>query len=112
MTETLQHTPGAGIGTRLRRVWSSPALGVTSRVIAAIVGGFALANLGAILLAALLPMARGEAVATGVLSSFAIYTAAVIWVFAARSAARAWLGLLGTAGACALIAWLLIGVLQ
>ncbi|MCC5810781.1 MAG: DUF3649 domain-containing protein [Ectothiorhodospiraceae bacterium] len=108
----LQEQPGVGIGARLCRAWHSPALGIASRVIAAIVGGFALANLGAILLAVLLPMARGEAVVTGVLASFAIYTAAVIWVFAARSAVRAWLGILGAAAICALVTWLLIGALQ
>ncbi len=111
VTETVESRSDTGIRAT-RRLLRSRGLAVASRVIAAIIGGFALANLGAILLAALLPMPRGEAVTTGVLSSFAIYTAAVIWVFAARSALRAWLGLLCPAAVCALVSWLLIGVLQ
>ncbi|CAM2851797.1 DUF3649 domain-containing protein [Janthinobacterium lividum] len=68
-------------------------LGVASRSVAAIVGGYVLAALVTILLSVSLPMARSEAVMTATLLSFAIYTCAVMWVFATRSALRAWLGL-------------------
>ncbi|RFA29425.1 hypothetical protein CAI21_09390 [Alkalilimnicola ehrlichii] len=94
----------------LGRVGASPALGIASRTVAAIVGGYALANLGAILLAALLPLERGEAVTVALLASFSIYTAVALWVFATRSAWRAWLGLLGASAVCGLLAWLLIGM--
>jgi len=69
-------------------------LGVASRSVAAIVGGYLLAALSTMLLSVCLPMARVEAVMTATLASFAIYTCAVLWVFATSSALRAWLGLL------------------
>lgn len=68
-------------------------LGVASRAIAAIVGGYAVTALATALLAVILPMVRIDAVLTATLLSFAIYTCAVLWVFAARSALRAWLGI-------------------
>ncbi len=61
---------------------------------AAIFGGYALASAAAIFLGAVLPMARAEAVLAGTLLSFAVYTAAIIWVFTVRRVRRAWLGLL------------------
>lgn len=69
-------------------------LAVFSRAVAAIGGGYLLAALTTALLALCLPMARVDAVITATLLSFAIYTCAVLWVFATRSALRAWLGLL------------------
>lgn len=68
-------------------------LGVASRSVAAIVGGYVLAALVTMLLSVSLPMARSEAVMTATLLSFVIYTCVVMWVFATGSALRAWLGL-------------------
>ncbi|MFV0680235.1 DUF3649 domain-containing protein [Ottowia sp.] len=68
--------------------------GVTSRALAAVFGGYALAALTSVALALWLPLARAEAVTWGMLASFVVYPCAVMWVFAARSAARAWWGLL------------------
>lgn len=76
------------LGIRARQV--APLL---SRIVAAIGGGYALAALASVAVLAL-PMARPQAVLTGMLASFAIYAGAVIWVFAVRSATRAWAGLL------------------
>lgn len=78
-------------------------LGVASRSVAAIVGGYVLAALVTMLLSVSLPLARSEAVMTATLLSFAVYTCAVMWVFAARSALRAWLGLLIPAAVIAAI---------
>ncbi|MCC7701951.1 DUF3649 domain-containing protein [Janthinobacterium sp. GW460P] len=78
-------------------------LGVASRSVAAIVGGYVLAALVTMLLSVTLPMARSEAVMTATLLSFAVYTCAVLWVFATRSALRAWLGLLIPAAVIAAI---------
>ncbi|MDB5877023.1 MAG: hypothetical protein JWQ41_437 [Variovorax sp.] len=64
-----------------------------SRIVAAIFGGYALAALSSVAALAL-PVDRTQAVIGGVLLSFAVYTGAVIWVFAVRSARRAWVGLL------------------
>lgn len=69
-------------------------LGVASRALAAIVGGYALSALAATVAAIYFPGTRAEAAVFGMLLSFVIYTLAVMWVFAVRSALRAWLGLL------------------
>lgn len=84
---------------RARRV--GPLL---SRIVAAVFGGYALAALGSVAALAL-PMAKPQAVITGMLASFAIYAGAVIWVFAVRSARRAWAGLLIAAVPLLLAAW-------
>ncbi|MDO9420971.1 MAG: DUF3649 domain-containing protein [Herminiimonas sp.] len=68
-------------------------LGVASRAIAAIVGGYALAAASTAVLSLVLPLPRVDAVMTATLLSFTVYTCAAIWVFAARDALRAWLGI-------------------
>ena len=68
-------------------------LGVASRAVAAIVGAYAMAAASTAVLSLALPMPRVDAVMTATLLSFAVYTCAVIWVFAARDALRAWLGI-------------------
>ena len=84
---------------RARRV--GPLL---SRIVAAVFGGYALAALGSVAALAL-PMDKTQAVITGTLASFAIYAGAVVWVFAVRSARRAWAGLLIAAVPLLLAAW-------
>ncbi|WP_444813320.1 DUF3649 domain-containing protein [Variovorax saccharolyticus] len=68
-------------------------LAVASRALAAIGGGYAVAALSAAVLALWLPLERVEATLAATLASFVIHVCAVMWVFAARSAWRAWLGL-------------------
>jgi hypothetical protein len=65
-----------------------------SRLAAAVIGGYLLASVGTIFLSFILPSSLPEAVLAASLASFAIYTAAIVWVFAARNPTRAWLGLL------------------
>ena len=65
---------------------------LVSRIVAAIFGGYGLAALSSIAVLAL-PVAPAQAVIGGVLASFAVYAGAVVWVFAVRSARRAWVGL-------------------
>lgn len=67
---------------------------IALRVIVAIIGGYLLANISAILLSYLLPMPKSDAVMTGILLSFAIYAGAIMWVFAVRSIKKACVGLL------------------
>lgn len=81
-----------------------PHLALGSRVLAAVGGGYALASVFSIWLSYLLPAELPEAVLGATLFSFAVYTAAVIWVFAAASATRAWLGLLLPGAAMGLMA--------
>ncbi|SDS51372.1 DUF3649 domain-containing protein [Pseudomonas prosekii] len=69
-------------------------LAVTSRVLAAVVGGYVVAALASVSLSLWLPMARAEAVVTGMMTSFLAYLVAVLWCFACRSAWQAWLGML------------------
>ncbi|WP_223413688.1 MULTISPECIES: DUF3649 domain-containing protein [unclassified Pseudomonas] len=69
-------------------------LAVTSRVLAAVLGGYIVAALASVSLTLLVPMARADAVVTGMMTSFLAYLGAVIWCFACRSAWRAWLGLI------------------
>lgn len=80
----------------LSPVWPE-RLGIASRAIAAILGGYALAALASVALALTLPAAfgvpRAEAVTWGMLLSFAVYAAAAMWAFAASNAMRAWAGL-------------------
>ncbi|MGY2340132.1 DUF3649 domain-containing protein [Pseudomonas sp. SDO5532_S415] len=69
-------------------------LAVTSRVLAAVLGGYVITALSSVCLTLWVPMARAEAVVTGMMSSFLVYLLAVIWCFACRTAWRAWLGLI------------------
>lgn len=78
---------------------------LVSRIVAALFGGYALATLAGIAVLAL-PMSKPQAVITGMLLSFAIYAGAVIWVFAVRSALKAWAGLVVVAAALAPLAWI------
>ncbi len=81
---------------------------VASRTLAAVVVGYALTSAVSILLALLLPVSKAEAVLASTMLSFAIYAAVVIWVFQARSATRAWVGLLVPLAVLSLACWLLM----
>lgn len=81
----------------VHRVASSRRLGIFSRALAAIVGGYTLAALFAVACSVASREARADAVLIGMLSSFAVYVGAFLWCFAAASALRAWLGLLSCA---------------
>jgi hypothetical protein len=77
---------------------------ILSRIVAAVFGGYAVAALGSVAVLAL-PLSKPQAVLTGMMASFAIYAGGVIWVFAVRSAGRAWLGLLLVAAPLTIVAW-------
>lgn len=77
---------------------------LVSRIVAAIGGGYAVAALASLAVLAL-PVDRGQAVLAGQLASFALYAGAVVWVFAVRSAWRAWGGLLVVGLPLAVAAW-------
>lgn len=77
---------------------------LVSRIVAAVFGGYALAALTSVAALAL-PISKPQAVLAGMLASFLIYAGAVIWVFAARSARRAWAGLLAAAMPLLAAAW-------
>jgi hypothetical protein len=77
---------------------------LVSRIICAVFGGYALAALTSVATLAL-PMSKPQAVLTGMLASFVVYACTVIWVFAVRSASRAWAGCLIAAVPLLLAAW-------
>ncbi|WP_219212109.1 DUF3649 domain-containing protein [Variovorax boronicumulans] len=87
--------------------------GVLSRCLAAAVGGYALATTLSTAIVALVEsgfgaMARVDAVLVAMQLSFVVYTGAVMWAFAARSARSAWLGLALPTLLSALLAWALL----
>ncbi|SFK24106.1 DUF3649 domain-containing protein [Methylophaga sulfidovorans] len=63
-------------------------------VFAATIGGYLFTSAAIIFLSAIVPMDKPDAIVASSLFSFAIYTAAVIWVFVVRDSKRAWLGML------------------
>ncbi|MEM5310220.1 DUF3649 domain-containing protein [Paraburkholderia sp. JHI869] len=77
---------------------------LAARIAGAIFGGYALGALASVAALAL-PISAPQGVITGMLASFVFYAGAVIWVFLARSARRAWAGLLLAALPLALAAW-------
>lgn len=64
---------------------------LASLIGAALLGGYLLASAAGIFLGSTLPVPRSEATLIGHLSSFAIYTGAIVWVFHLRRPAVAWL---------------------
>lgn len=90
---TARHTvtafPASARGVVRDRRCSAYRVNIAARTIAGSFGAYAVvAALGA-LLARLLPMARPEAVMTGMLASLLVFPAVTIWAFLARSPARA-----------------------
>ena len=89
-------------------------LGVAARAVAAIGGGYLLAAVAStllgVLLAALLPLSRADAVSLATMLAFVIYPCAVLWVFATASAGRAWAGILGASALLGGVLWLTGGL--
>lgn len=73
------------------------------RILAAALGGYALAYASTGALALLLPVPRADAVYISATLAFLPYLAAILWAFGARSASRAWTGLLAATAPCAAI---------
>ncbi len=76
----------------------SPSLlrwSIASRILAALMGGYALAYGFAVFLSVYLSLARPDRVAFAGMLSFAVWAAAAIDTFAVRSATCAWLCLAG-----------------
>lgn len=69
-------------------------LAVTSRVLAAVFGGYLVAALASVTLTLWLPLGRADALVTGMAVSFLVYLVAVLWCIACRTAWSAWVGLL------------------
>ncbi|MBL4798691.1 MAG: DUF3649 domain-containing protein [Oleispira sp.] len=78
----------------MSNVKSQTGLSVLSRSIAAIVGGYVLSNLLATFISYLLPMPTVDSVLMSLQLSFLFYSIIIIWIFSAKTANQAWLGLL------------------
>lgn len=78
----------------MSNVKSQMGLSVLSRSIAAIVGGYVLSNLLAVLTSYLLPMQTADSVLLSLQLSFLFYSIVIIFVFSTKTAGKAWLGLL------------------
>ncbi|WP_066515239.1 DUF3649 domain-containing protein [Sphingobium cloacae] len=91
---------------RLRRL---PVDGpLLSRILAAVGGGYVLTNMLTLLATLALPwlgVSAAEALHATTLASFFLYAAIIMAVFHARSATRAWLGLLAVAAPAGAILW-------
>ena len=87
-----------------RKGWRYRA-GIGARVLAAVTGGYGIPATYAFASARLLAMPRLDAVMSGTLLSFALMPAVVIGVFLARSARRAWIGILLILALLAFAGW-------
>lgn len=101
-------SPVNGLSPAARRRWS-----VTSRALAAILGGYAFIWLLTAALSLLLPRAFGmspfDAVLAATMSSFLVWAVIAMAAFHARSARRPWAWLLAGGLACMCLLWLLTG---
>ena len=86
--------------------WSA-GLSIASRTLAAFVGGYALASAFTAFFSLALPLHPSEAVLTASMLGFVVYVAAILCVFGAKSAARAWGWMLGPSLLLAAGTWLL-----
>ena len=91
--------------SKRRAEWAT-RLAVAGRVVLATGGGYGLAALATALLSLVLPLARAEAVTAATLLSFALMLGIVVYVFAARSLARAALSMAFLAGLLGGALWL------
>ncbi|MCX5462702.1 DUF3649 domain-containing protein [Alcaligenes parafaecalis] len=92
----------------MSRLTANYRLQVLSRIVAATIGGYALASAATVLLTLLWPLPKGQAVLATNMLSFVWYTIAVMWVFSTRSATRAWVGMVLPTALIALLSFLLI----
>jgi len=89
-----------------RRGWRYRA-NVAARAAAAALGGYAIAALFAAASARLLPLPRVEAMLPGTMLAFLVVPGVAVWAFLARSAARAWAGVVLVAALLAAAAWIM-----
>jgi len=89
----MRMTPRHGVyAARLSRL--KPVARIVSRILAAAVGGYAISVVAGVVFGHGLSATHSDAVLAGMLLSFIVYTAAIVWAFAARSPSRAWMGIL------------------
>jgi len=82
----------------------------TARTLAALLGSMPVAIAVGVALTAVLPLPLEHRYLIGLYSVFPIWTALSVWAFLASSGRRAWLALLGTGAAAALVASIGLGL--
>ena len=93
----------ASLSPTVRYRWS-----VASRVLAAVVGGYAFTSATTVLLALVWPLPQAEAVLASTMLSFALYTGVLVWIFAVKRLRTVWLGLVIATAVCTGLSWLLL----
>ncbi|HEY1107731.1 MAG TPA: DUF3649 domain-containing protein [Opitutaceae bacterium] len=84
-------------------------LGVLSRLLAALLGGYAVCALLSLAISLLDRAApREEAIASGNVPAFLAFAGCILWAFVASTATRAWLGIGLPAAALGLLVWRLL----
>lgn len=81
---------------------------VASRILAAVVGGYALVSTATVLLALVWPLPRAEAILASTLLSFALYAGVLVWIFAVQRLCTVWIGLVLATVMCGGLSWLLL----
>ncbi|NRA55846.1 MAG: DUF3649 domain-containing protein [Gammaproteobacteria bacterium] len=79
---------------------------ICSRAFAAIIGGYVLSNLLSIVLSYLLASPNGSGVITGMLVSYLIYAAIVMWVYSVASLRQVWRSIILVSVVCASVVYL------
>lgn len=82
-------------------------LDISGRIIAAILLGYLFANTASVFIGLILPMGKPSAVLTAALSSFALYTGIIMWIFHVKTLKKMWWGLILGMTATATAGWLL-----
>jgi len=85
---------------------SSDRRAIAARVVGGVGGSYAVATAIDVALARMLPLAPAEAMVTATLVGALAMPTAAIWAFGARTAKRAWGGLLLVGGGAAIVALL------
>gem|GEM_PF-163283 len=80
-------------------------LALASRIVAALLGGYALATAFTVALGRSLSLPGDDAFHTAALPAFLLYLGAAIWAFYAATATRAWLGVAAPTAVFAVLAW-------
>lgn len=81
-------------------------LSIAARWGAAIVGAYLLASAVAAATAVFMPGSRLDAALAGTMLGLAVFAVAALWAFVARSALRAWIGMVAPAAVLGLAVWL------
>lgn len=80
---------------------------VAWRVFAATIPAFVLTNTTGVFLALILPIGQFSSIVTSMVSSFAIYTCIILWVFSVKRLRTVWWAMLGCIAFTAGGSWLL-----